>query len=1241
MNLRTAARGFVAFLLSVPALQGNPYWAVTYPSSNICALRGSTVEIRCNYKYPYANTVEKKLWFTNIHNEPVDLKDDTDYTGRVKYSCVEHRCSYYYSTCTGTCTLRIENLTQSDSAEYKFRITTNNGGAYSGDPGVKLSVTDLQVKVVIPPTRPNWVRLECHSMCHFTRYPTYTWYRDGTQQHHGWFTWFYINSEYRSSCAVQGSEHLPSPSVYAPETPSVGWTPPGVIEEGSSVNLTCTSEANPVAKYTWTKVTTGHPPGHSDQGQQLSFHPIQSSHSGQYLCKAENDLGTKSSSPFSIDVKYGPKHTFVIPSPPGEIMEGGSVTLSCSSDANPAADYTWFKDNQPLLWEPSRPYTLDSVSSKDRGTYRCQAENQYGYLGSNSVFIDVLYAPKTPSVSVRPPGEIKEGGSVTLSCSSDANPAADYTWFKDNQPLLWEPRRPYTLDSVRSKDRGTYHCQGENQYGYLGSNSVFIDVLYAPKTPSVSVRPPGGIKEGGSVTLSCSSDANPAADYTWFKDNQPLLWEPSQPYTLDPVSSKDRGTYHCQAENQYGYLGSNSVFIDVLYAPKTPSVSVRPPGGIKEGGSVTLSCSSDANPAADYTWFKDNQPLLWEPSQPYTLDPVSSKDRGTYHCQAENQYGYLGSNSVFIDVLYAPKTPSVSVRPPGGIKEGGSVTLSCSSDANPAADYTWFKDNQPLLWEPSQPYTLDPVSSKDRGTYHCQAENQYGYLGSNSVFIDVLYAPKTPSVSVRPPGEIKEGGSVTLSCSSDANPAADYTWFRDNQPLPWEPRRPYTLDPVRSKDRGTYRCHAENQYGYLGSNSVFIDVLYAPKTPSVSVRPPGEIMEGGSVTLSCSSDANPAADYTWFKDNQSLLWEPRRHYTLDPVRSKDRGTYRCHAENQYGYLGSNSVFIDVQYAPKTPSVSVRPPGGIKEGGSVTLSCSSDANPAADYTWFKDNQPLLWEPSQPYTLDPVSSKDRGTYHCQAENQYGYLGSNSVFIDVLYAPKTPSVSVRPPGGIKEGGSVTLSCSSDANPAADYTWFREHGGSVGELGENYTISNITTELGGNYYCEARNAVGLQNSTLMFLNVTATPSSSSSGTTTVAAGTVAVLLASILLIIFLWMRRKRASRKARGQGGRPDTRQESPPCPVYDNVSALTNRSASAAQREPIEEQDDPHYASIHISRSKNQEVAGGFAGSLVESDHTEQVLYSAINLKRPKAVPDDSKLMSELYTTIKYMSQKMHYF
>ena len=120
------------------ALQGNYNWEVTYPFSNVCALRGSTVNIRCTYKYRSGLTVEKEQWYTNIQNEPVDLKDDTDYTGRVEYRCGEPRCGSY--SCTGTCTLKIEDLTQSDSAEYKFRITTNKGGAYSGVPGVRLSV---------------------------------------------------------------------------------------------------------------------------------------------------------------------------------------------------------------------------------------------------------------------------------------------------------------------------------------------------------------------------------------------------------------------------------------------------------------------------------------------------------------------------------------------------------------------------------------------------------------------------------------------------------------------------------------------------------------------------------------------------------------------------------------------------------------------------------------------------------------------------------------------------------------------------------------------------------------------------------------------------------------------------------------------------------------------------------------------------------------------------------------------
>ena len=73
-----------------------------------------------------------------------------------------------------------------------------------------------------------------------------------------------------------------------------------------------------------------------------------------------------------------------------------------------------------------------------------------------------------------------------------------------------------------------------------------------------------------------------------------------------------------------------------------------------------------------------------------------------------------------------------------------------------------------------------------------------------------------------------------------------------------------------------------------------------------------------------------------------------------------------------------------------------------------------------------------------------------------------------------------------------------------------------------------------------------------------------------------------------------------------------------MYENVSALTNHLAPAAQRELIEEQDDHHYASIHTSRSENQEVPLCWVGSNVQSNQADAVFYSVVNIKRLNAVP-----------------------
>ncbi|CAL8401678.1 unnamed protein product [Gadus morhua 'NCC'] len=486
-----AVEGYEDLRSPVVSLQGNNgEGTVTYPQSSlVCTLRGATADLDSTYEYPYDvqynPTTVKTLWFTKGNkSQHTDLLSDADYTGRVESSCGEVSCTG--SRCHGTCTLRIKDLRLTDSATYKFRFTTNHPkGEYPGDPEMTLSVTDLQVKLYFPyAVDPTYAKLNCVKTCGQAGDTPYIWFKNGQNVGRGEHYMDYSQSGNNYSCAVEGY-HLRSPLVYAPKTPSVTISPSGEVEEGSSVTLSCSSDANPGATYTWFRLITGHSSRETKQGPYLVFRRILSSDSGRYYCLVQTVLRTTSEL-INIMVKYGPKHASALPSPSGEIKEGSSVTLSCSSDANPAAEYTWFKNNQPLLWEPSQPHTFPSVRPEDRGTYRCHAENQYGQLGSNSIFMDVKYAPMTPSVTVSPSGEIEEGSSVTLSCSSDANPAAEYTWFKDHGSVR-KSGQNHTITNITSELGGNYYCQAHNEIGHHDTTFLFIKVTSSSQRAMVAV----------------------------------------------------------------------------------------------------------------------------------------------------------------------------------------------------------------------------------------------------------------------------------------------------------------------------------------------------------------------------------------------------------------------------------------------------------------------------------------------------------------------------------------------------------------------------------------------------------------------------------------------------------------------------------------------------------------------------------------------------------------------------------
>uniref|UniRef100_A0A8C7NNP9 Ig-like domain-containing protein n=1 Tax=Oncorhynchus mykiss TaxID=8022 RepID=A0A8C7NNP9_ONCMY len=203
MVLRTAGGrlSLLVFLWSVAVVLGQYGWSVTYTTRSICTLKGSTVNLSSSYTYP-SGTVTSTFWFIKTFDVEnyVNLRNDSDYNGRVTY----------HSDKTNGHTLTITDLRESDSATYKFRfITDQTGGKYFGNPGVTLSVTDLQVKV----TTTWWsTTLTCSTTCTLTGNPTYTWYRNSkiVQGASSPSYTFYFKTEDSFYCAVKG---ISSPAV--------------------------------------------------------------------------------------------------------------------------------------------------------------------------------------------------------------------------------------------------------------------------------------------------------------------------------------------------------------------------------------------------------------------------------------------------------------------------------------------------------------------------------------------------------------------------------------------------------------------------------------------------------------------------------------------------------------------------------------------------------------------------------------------------------------------------------------------------------------------------------------------------------------------------------------------------------------------------------------------------------------------------------------------------------------------
>uniref|UniRef100_A0A672R3E4 Zmp:0000000650 n=1 Tax=Sinocyclocheilus grahami TaxID=75366 RepID=A0A672R3E4_SINGR len=216
------------------------------------------------------------------------------------------------------------------------------------------------------------------------------------------------------------------------------------------------------------------------------FYDLRSKHSGQYYFRIEGKGGLKvtyKKNNVLIDLYVEQKEV----QGQEEVLEGSSVSLRCSAEtlcSSPPPTLTWSSTPRIPLSESSRLEELISdlnftATHRQHGvtftctiTYQLQDKNKTAQ-DSITVHVQPYFSlssdsPKNTAVSVLPSSSLLEGSSVTLICSSDANPAVlSYILLQTGDTL--------TFNRTNPTHGGWYHCTAQNQHGSQKS-SVMLDI---------------------------------------------------------------------------------------------------------------------------------------------------------------------------------------------------------------------------------------------------------------------------------------------------------------------------------------------------------------------------------------------------------------------------------------------------------------------------------------------------------------------------------------------------------------------------------------------------------------------------------------------------------------------------------------------------------------------------------------------------------------------------------------------
>ena len=374
------------------------------------------------------------------------------------------------------------------------------------------------------------------------------------------------------------------------------------------------------------------------------------------------------------------------------VNEKSQVKLDCQVTGTPKPTLKWFKEDTELHVSDkikietkfdTNLLIIKDISVKDRGIYKCQAENNAG-TSVSKVFIDINSAPviiksiTNSEVTISEPNQAHEFVSIYQS-----KPKSETAWFLgDKQLANDDPKYVFSEESTADEqyttklkiqnlsleDAGSYKCKLRNLVGEI-SSSANLSVLKGQVFVK-ELEPLIEVGEKSEVRLECKlDDSNPKSTVSWLKDGNPVsaskrivIGQPkldedkkSTIYTLTllDTNATDTALYSLKTVSKIATVETNCQ-VNILSAPKFLR-DAKPTLQCAAGEKVTLEVLATGKPDPEYKWYtvdynnKETEIIsndlinISRVKNTYSLtfEKIANENRGKYLLRLTNNAGSI------------------------------------------------------------------------------------------------------------------------------------------------------------------------------------------------------------------------------------------------------------------------------------------------------------------------------------------------------------------------------------------------------------------------------------------------------------------------------------------------------------------------------------------------------------------------------------------------------------------------